>query len=56
MTREEKTREIRYLKNEINSSKSALIRVYNELNRIGAITDANRLGSIIGKLEGWQAR
>ena len=56
MTREEKAREIRYLKNEVNSSKSALIRVYNDLNRIGATADANRLGAIIGKLEGWQAR
>jgi hypothetical protein len=51
-----KNNEIREIKNQINPLKHKLITIIGELEGIGAVREANSLGTIIGKLEDWQAK
>lgn len=45
---------IRHAKSEASAPKSALLRLLSDLERVGAVGEAKRLGSIIGRLEAWQ--
>ncbi len=45
---------IRALKADVNSPKSKLITIMNELESVGAIRKANSLRTIIARLEAWQ--
>ena len=52
MTKQQ-TEQLAHLKKEINSPKSALIRLVREVGQISP-TQAAQLESIIGRLESWQ--
>lgn len=54
MGRSEKREQVDRLKNEANNAKDRLISILYELEEIGAIREAQTLGTIIGKLETWQ--
>lgn len=56
MTTEEKRIEVEHIKSEASSPKSRLIQLHSELMDIGAVREANSLGTIIGRLEEWQNR
>lgn len=54
MTGAEKREQVDKFKNEANSAKDRLISIQYGLEEIGAIREAQTLGTIIGKLEAWQ--
>ena len=49
-----KREETLHLKREANSPKSRLLEIMNRMERDGLKREANRLGSIIARLEDWQ--
>jgi hypothetical protein len=48
--------EIKCLQSEANTPKNKLMDIMRQLERAGAIRQANSLGTIIGKLEAWQRK
>lgn len=54
MTRQEKLDEIMCYKNDAETAKTRLLSIQDGLREIGAIREANTLGTIIAKLEAWQ--
>ena len=54
MTGREKKEQVERLKGEANNAKDRLISIEYALEEIGAIREAQTLGTIIAKLEAWQ--
>lgn len=51
-----KALEVRRIKMNATTPKSALIQLWRDLDRVGAVQEANALSAILSKLEAWQNR